>query len=207
MVFGARLPAREYLAADADPAAPGKMTTRYGAFLDGSLVPFVDGAYRTLSRRSGRAAAGISMGGYGAVRWGLRAPALLAAAGGLSPAVQQLARRSAGNMPFLVRPSFLRVFGEARTAGAYRRQDVASILLDEPGLAARAPALLLRCGTQDEYRLSDVSSFLHRLVLALGGRSELVLEPGAHDWAYWRTAFVPFARDLLSRLDPAEEAR
>lgn len=182
-------------------------SVRYGAFLDASLVPFVDGAYRTLPRRSGRAAAGISMGGYGAVRWGLRAPGLLAVAGGLSPAVQQLARRTPEVLPFFVRPAFLRVFGEARTSGAYRKQDVVSILLDDPLLAPRAPELVLRCGTEDEYLLSDVSAFLHRLVTALGGRSTLVLEPGAHDWTYWRGVLVPFAKDLLSRLDPAEEPR
>lgn len=177
----------------------------YGAFLDATLVPYVDGAFRTLPRRSARAACGISMGGYGAVRWALRAPHLLAAAGGLSPAVQQLARRSARDLPFYVRPSFLRVFGEARTSGAYRRQDLASILLDDPALALRAPEIVLRCGTEDEYLLSDVSSFLHRLVTVLGGRSTLVLEPGTHSWAYWRSALLPFARDLLTRLEPARE--
>ena len=182
-------------------------SVRYGAFLDEALVPYVDGAFRTLPRRSARAAAGISMGGYGAVRWGLRAPGLLAVAAGLSPAVQQLARRSAETMPFFIRPSFLRVFGEARSSGAYRRQDLASILLDDPGLAARAPQLVLRCGTEDEYLLSDVSSFFHKLVTVLGGRSTLVLEPGTHAWSYWRAAFVPFAADVAARLDRAEEAK
>ena len=58
---------------------------RYGAFLDRTLVPFVDGAFRTLPRRSARAAAGISMGGYGAVRWGLRSPDLLVVTGACRP--------------------------------------------------------------------------------------------------------------------------
>ncbi len=178
---------------------------RYGAFLDEALVPRIDGEFRTLARRSARAAAGISMGGYGAARWGLRAPELFAVTGGLSPAVQQLARRSTETIPLLVRPAFRRVFGDGRAAGAYRRHDLASILLDSPGLAARAPELLLRCGTEDEYLLADVSSYFHKLVAALGGRSELVLEPGGHDWDYWRSAFLPFASDLVRRLDRAGE--
>lgn len=178
---------------------------RYGAFLDGDLVPRIDAGFRTLARRSGRAAAGISMGGYGAVRWGLRSPELLAVTGGLSPAVQQLARRSAETVPLLVRPAFRRVFGDGRASGAYRGHDLASILLDTPGLASRAPEVLLRCGTEDEYLLADVSSYFHRLVTTLGGRSELVLEPGGHDWDYWRASFLPFALDLARRLDPAEE--
>jgi S-formylglutathione hydrolase FrmB len=179
---------------------------RYGAFLDETLVPFVDATFRTLPRRSARAAAGISMGGYGAVRWGLRAPGLFAVVGGLSPAVQQLSRRSGEALPFFARPAFRRVFGPAPASGALRRQDPASILLDTPGLVRRTPELLLRCGTGDEYLLADVSSFFHRFVTALGGRSELVLEPGGHDWGYWRSAFVPFASDLARRLDRAEEA-
>jgi S-formylglutathione hydrolase FrmB len=178
---------------------------RYGAFLDETLVPFVDRTFRTLPRRSARAAAGISMGGYGAVRWGLRSPGLLAVTAGLSPAIQQLTRRTAGQLPLLARPAFRRVFGEGLSSDAYRRQDVASILVDEPGLAARAPELLLRCGTEDEYLLADASSFFHRLVGALGGRSTLVLEPGGHDWGYWRSVLVPFLSEVGRRLDRAEE--
>ena len=178
----------------------------YGAFLASTLVPFVDGAFRTLPRRSARAATGISMGGYGAVRWGLRSPELFTVTAGLSAAVQQLSRRSVESLPFLIRPAFRRVFGDSTATGPWRKNDLAAILLDEPGLAGRAPELLLRCGTEDKYLLSDVGSYFHKLVTALGGRSELVLEPGGHDWAYWRSVFVPFATDVARRLDRAEEA-
>ena len=34
----------------------------------------------------------------------------------------------------------------------------------------------------------------------------IVLEPGGHDWAYWRSVFVPFAAGVAGRLDRAEEA-
>ena len=178
----------------------------YGAFLASTLVPFVDGAFRTLPRRSARAAAGISMGGYGAVRWGLRSPELFVVTAGLSAAVQQLSRRSLEKLPFLIRPAFRRVFGESAATGPWQRHDLAAILLDDPGLAGRAPELLLRCGTEDKYLLSDVGAYFHKLVLALGGRSTLVLEPGGHDWAYWRSVFVPFAADVARRLDRAREA-
>ncbi|MBK8597248.1 MAG: hypothetical protein IPN83_16990 [Holophagales bacterium] len=178
----------------------------YGAFLSSTLVPYVDGAFPTLPRRSARAAAGISMGGYGAVRWGLGSPELFTVTAGLSAAVQQLSRRSAESLPFLIRPAFRRVFGDSTAVGPWRRNDLASILLDEPGLAARAPELLLRCGTEDKYLLSDVGSYFQKLVTVLGGRCELVLEPGGHDWTYWRSVFVPFAADVARRLDRAEEA-
>lgn len=179
---------------------------RYGAFLASTLVPFVDGSFRTLPRRSARAAVGISMGGYGAVRWGLRSPELFVVTAGLSAAVQQLSRRSLEKLPFLIRPAFRRVFGDSTSTAPWRRHDLASILLDQPGLAGRAPELLLRCGTEDKYLLSDVGSYFQKLFTALGGRSEIVLEPGGHDWTYWRSVFVPFAADVARRLDRAEEA-
>lgn len=179
---------------------------RYGTFLSEALVPFVDGGFPTLPRRSARAAMGISMGGYGAVRWGLRSPELFAVTASLSGAIQQLSRRSAEKLPFLVRPAFRRVFGQSSAVGPWKRNDLASILLDAPSLAARAPELLLRCGTADEYLLADVATFFQKLVTALGGRSELALAPGGHDWDYWRSAFVPLAADVARRLDRAGEA-
>ena len=43
------------------------------------LVTHVDGAYRTIARREGRAIAGMSMGGYGALRLGFKYPELFGA--------------------------------------------------------------------------------------------------------------------------------
>jgi dienelactone hydrolase len=43
------------------------------------LIPHVDATYRTIARRSGRALQGFSMGGFGAVTNGFRAPELFSA--------------------------------------------------------------------------------------------------------------------------------
>lgn len=51
------------------------------------LMPFVEGKYRTLTERNGRAIAGLSMGGYGALNLSLRYPAKFCAAGIISPAI------------------------------------------------------------------------------------------------------------------------
>lgn len=51
------------------------------------LLPYVEGKYRTTGARSGRAIAGLSMGGYGALNLSLRHPALFCAAGIISPAI------------------------------------------------------------------------------------------------------------------------
>ena len=51
------------------------------------LIPYVDGHYRTAASRQGRAIAGLSMGGYGAMKIGLKHPQMFAAAASLSGAL------------------------------------------------------------------------------------------------------------------------
>jgi S-formylglutathione hydrolase FrmB len=45
----------------------------------GELVPWIDATYRTIATRGGRAIAGLSMGGYGALSYAARHPSTFAA--------------------------------------------------------------------------------------------------------------------------------
>src|SRR5215475_1444105 len=51
------------------------------------LVPVIGMRYRTIETRGGRLVAGLSAGGYGAIRFALRYPGRIAAAAALSPAI------------------------------------------------------------------------------------------------------------------------
>lgn len=51
------------------------------------LVPAIASRYRTIETREGRVIAGFSAGGYGAIRFALKYPDRLAAAGAFSPAI------------------------------------------------------------------------------------------------------------------------
>ena len=181
--------------------------SRYATFLSETLVPFVDGRYRTVASRGSRLVAGISMGGYGALRWALARPGLFCAAGGLSPAVQQMCWPAVRAMPFFIRPSLTRTFGDDPLKNVLRQNDLYAMLLDDPLLAARAPFLYVRCGTEDKYRLAEIVSFFDRYLEAFAVPHEVVVEPGVHAWPYWRKVFPLFVRALSSRLEAAEEAR
>ena len=62
------------------------ITTGYWEdFVTRDLVAWVDGNYRTIATRDGRGLAGHSMGGYGAVRIGMKHPEVYAAVYALSP--------------------------------------------------------------------------------------------------------------------------
>lgn len=181
--------------------------SRYATFLSETLVPFVDGRYRTIASRGSRLVAGISMGGYGALRWALARPGLFCAAGGLSPAVQQMCWPAVQGMPFFIRPSLTRTFGGDPVKNVLRQNDLYAMLLDDPLLAARAPFLYVRCGTEDKYRLAEIVSFFDRYLDAFAIPHSVVLETGVHAWPYWRRVFPEFVRTLSIRLSAPEVTR
>ncbi|HSB64755.1 MAG TPA: alpha/beta hydrolase-fold protein [Thermoanaerobaculia bacterium] len=181
--------------------APGG-GSHYATFLNRTLVPYVDARYRTVASRGARLVAGISMGGYGALRWAFAEPDLFCAAGGLSPAVEQMCWPAVQAMPFFIRPSLERAFGIDPVKNVLRQNDLYAMLLDDPLLAARVPFLHVRCGTEDKYRLGEIVSFLDRYLDAFAIPHSVVLETGVHDWPYWRRVFPEFVRTLSTRLTP-----
>jgi S-formylglutathione hydrolase FrmB len=176
--------------------------TRYASFLTRDLVPFIDRNYRTVASREGRAAMGISMGGYGAMRWALDQPGLFTVVVGLSPAFQQLTWNGVEALPFFLRPMLKRVFGKDDRANSLRRSDLYDTLLSDPTLASRVPEVLVRCGTEDKYRLSEITTFFSKFLDAVGVRNSLVLEPGVHDWPYWKRVLPELVREVGTRLAP-----
>ncbi|MEO7503395.1 MAG: alpha/beta hydrolase-fold protein [Gemmatimonadaceae bacterium] len=61
------------------------VTGNWEQFITRDLVNFVDWKYRTVKSRTGRGLAGHSMGGYGALRIGMRHPGIFSAVYALSP--------------------------------------------------------------------------------------------------------------------------
>jgi S-formylglutathione hydrolase FrmB len=179
----------------------------YATFLSGTLVPWVDARYRTIPARGGRLVAGISMGGYGALRWALAEPDAFCAAGALSPAIQQMCWPAIEAMPFFIRPSLKHAFGGDPVKNVLRKNDLYAMLLDDPTLGKRAPFLAMRVGTEDKYRLAEIAPFLGDYLRVFGVPHDVVLEAGAHAWSYWRRAFPDLVKTLAARLLPTEAAR
>jgi enterochelin esterase-like enzyme len=133
---------------------------------------------------SGPAAiAGLSMGGYGALRLGARHPDVFLGAVGHSS---------------ITRFADLAAF----TRDMPRPGPVPSDALDLAGvlLAARdrLPAIRLDCGIEDP--LVSSSRELHAALVAGGVAHEYAEHPGGHDWAYWAAHLEDTLRfvDLLT---------
>ena len=153
---------------------------KFEQYIIRDLIEEVDQHWRTLRSSHRRAIAGLSMGGYGAVKFALKYPAPFALAGSISGAF------NATEMPLSesradLAPSLQSAFGDA---GSPARADNDVYTAVERAVPASIPYLYLDCGNRDV-------SFLEpnrRLVSKLSERG-LIYEyhetPGAHTWHYW----------------------
>ncbi len=126
---------------------------RYSDFFLHEFMPYVEAKYRAVPGRAGRAITGISMGGYGALRFAFADPQLFSAVSAQSAALitespQELdsAMRSGSPLGNLMAP----VFGSPINV---RHWDVNSAFLLARTNAAelRKMAIYFNCGQQDNY--------------------------------------------------------
>jgi S-formylglutathione hydrolase FrmB len=153
---------------------------RFWTFLTEELPALVNGFFTVSNRREDTFVAGLSMGGYGALKWALRQPERFAAAASLSGAValshpSEQAERNDPAFAALMR----RVFGDTPTDGT--NDDVLHLMRTADPTVL--PSLYVACGTDD---------FLYRSNLALIDEAErrgvpltVDLGPGDHEWDYW----------------------
>jgi putative tributyrin esterase len=157
---------------------------RYWTFLSEELPTVVSSFFRVSHRREDTFVAGLSMGGYGAVKWALRQPERFAAVASLSGAldVEEIRRTEER------RPLFDRVFGDAVPAD----DDVLRLLSDvDP---STAPRLYVGCGTED--RLYDANVRFTDAARARGLDVHVDFRPGEHEWGLWDATI----RDVLAWL-------
>lgn len=153
----------------ADGVRPGN---GWETFVARDLVSAVDARYRTIASASGRALAGLSEGGYGALNIGLHHLGEFGVLESWSGYMQA--------------PAVPSVFG----------RDPAVLAANSPALTVRSAAAELRrartmiwfyCGTTD-YTVAGNRQFADELS-ALGVPHTFGLEPGSHNWKLWRTMF------------------
>lgn len=167
----------------------------YWTFLSEELPEVVHRFFRVSTRREDTFVAGLSMGGYGAMRWALSHPDRFAAAASLSGALDLAARAgdlsggalSGGGLdadsPFLdfapdVRD---RVFDGHFTPGG--DNDLLALLGRSD--ASVLPALWVSCGRQDEL-LSHSEHFV-AAARAAGADPHVEYPDGVHEWGLWDT--------------------
>ncbi|HXE90005.1 MAG TPA: alpha/beta hydrolase family protein [Terriglobales bacterium] len=159
--------------------------TRYEDFFVREFVPFIDKKYRTLATRAGRGLSGVSMGGYGALRFAFKYPQQFGSVSAHSAAVMKDLPRGAEAAPGIGggRSSLLgTVFGSPLDHAFYQRQN--PLTLARQGAGLQRVRIYFDCGTEDEYGFDAGTQALHEVLEARRIPHEFHLFPGGHGWQY-----------------------
>jgi S-formylglutathione hydrolase FrmB len=158
-------------------------------------------------RWQSRAVAGISMGGFGAVKLALKRPDLYSAAGSLSGALAPLDWPGVQEAPLFVRPTLKRVFGRTESANNLADNDLRRLMSRPWRPRDPRPRFLLRCGQEDKYQLDQAASRTYDQLSEAGFTADLTLEPGGHNWRYWRQSVVELVAWHAERFQDQQIAR
>ena len=146
--------------------------SQYESYVVKELVPFIDSAFTTFANREGRGLCGFSMGGYGAIMFGLKYPSVFSSASSLSGVL------AIGRHP--EKWSLGKVFG-------------GMMEYPEHWKIADLSQLLLSCkdtvAIKFDTGIADITLEDNREFLAALQKAHWTFEygefPGGHSWAYW----------------------
>jgi S-formylglutathione hydrolase FrmB len=167
-------------------------SVRYSDFFLQEFIPYIESSYRVTKGRSNRAISGISMGGYGALRFAFANPQLFSAASAQSAALitaspQELdtAARTGAPMAGLLG----NVFGNPINVPHWKENSPFVLAKrNEDGL--RKLAIYFNCGQDDNYGFEKGAAALDQQLRNAGVQHEYHAYPGDHSLWYFLEHFA-----------------
>jgi S-formylglutathione hydrolase FrmB len=162
---------------------------KYESYIIQELIPEIDKKFRTIADREHRVIAGLSMGGYGAIKFGLKYPDKFSLIGSFSGALDAPLR---GQDNKNLRPSIISVFGPDNSQ-TRKDNDIFRLLREStPDAVKGLPYIYMACGTED-YLFQPNREF-DALLLEKKIPHEYRELPGSHEWAFWDAQVQEFLR-------------
>jgi S-formylglutathione hydrolase FrmB len=163
----------------------------YSDFFLREFVPHIEGKYHAGASRDKRAISGISMGGYGALRFAFARPDLFSAVSAQSaalitesPAELDAAARTGAPLGRVLAA----VFGDPIDVAHWNANN--PFLLAKRNTASlRKTAIYFNCGQSDNYGFEKGAAALHQDLLKQGIRHEYHPYPGDHSVSYFLAHF------------------
>jgi S-formylglutathione hydrolase FrmB len=179
---------------------------KFESYFIEELIPDVERRFRAIASREGRAVAGLSMGGYGSLKFGLKHPELFALAASMSGALGAPSWTPDQPIPDFVRPSVTRVYGAAGTE-TRRANDIFRLVSElTPERTTALPYFYLDCGTEDS--LIGSNREFSALLLEKKVKHEFRQLPGTHSWPYWDRQVQEILRLAAQKLSaPSDDAQ
>ena len=150
--------------------------TRYEDFFIRDFIPQMEKRFRLLNTRSARAISGVSMGGYGALRFVFKYPQMFAAASAHMPALMEKLPHASGDMALnmFIGPAFGHpvdeAFWKANTPFVFART------ANLHGLK-----IYFDCGDHDDYGFDSGAREMDKLLAARHIPHTFHIFPGRHD--------------------------
>lgn len=168
---------------------------QYESYVIRELIDDVDSRFRTIADRRGRSIAGVSMGGYGALKFGFKHPEKFSLAASMSGALDAPARTDDA--------SIMQAFGEPESP-ARKTNELTGLAREFPAdRQALLPYFYIDCGSEDAWLGSnrDFSGVLLERKIV----HEYRQLPGNHIWAHWDRQLREVMRIASERMVAAEQ--
>jgi len=166
--------------------SPGN-TLRYSDFFLQEFIPAIESKYRVRAGRKNRAITGVSMGGYGALRFAFAHPEKFSSVSAQSAALitqtpQELSSAGHSGTPLgrLLGPAF----GDPINVAHWKENSI-FVLARKNQTGLRSQAIYFNCGQQDDFGFEDGAAALHQQLQAEGVKHEYRSYPGDHSLTYF----------------------
>lgn len=156
--------------------SPKDPSFRYETFVSSELVKYIDGHYKTIADRKGRAITGLSMGGHGGLWTAIRHKDTFGACGSTSGGVD-------------IRP-FPKNWDMAKRLGDYESNkeiwDTHTVINQIDKIQNGDLAIIFDCGEADFF--IQVNKDLHNRLLEKKIDHDFITRPGGHTGEYWNNS-------------------
>ena len=159
---------------------------RYSDFFVREFIPYIETHYSVHKERAARAISGVSMGGYGALRFAFAYPELFSSVSAQSAALITESPRQINAMMHSGTPlgRMLGAFGNPINI-AHWNQNSPFVLAKQNRARITKLAIYFNCGNDDEFGFENGAEALHTQLQVEGVRHEFHLFPGNHGAAYF----------------------
>ncbi len=167
-------------------------SARYSDFLLREFIPHIEARYRVRPGREGRAISGISMGGYGALRFAFAHPEIFSAVSAQSAALITESPRdldTAAHSGAPLAKVLAAVFGNPIDVRHWN-ENSPFVLAKNNSADLRKLSIYFNCGREDNYGFDKGAEALHQQLLNQGIRHEYHAYPGDHSLSYFLFHFA-----------------
>lgn len=156
--------------------SPINPKSQYETYVSSELVNYIDNNYSTIKSREGRAIAGLSMGGHGAMWLSIRHQDVFGACGSMSGGLD-------------IRP-YPNNWEMKKAIGTYKDNisvwDAHTVINQISKLEANSLAIMIDCGKSDFF--FKVNEKVHEALLYNNIPHDYSIRPGNHNGKYWKNA-------------------